>query len=289
MNTSTLLSPTYVNRFASRERGDAPSNNGGMLPVYLIHYNAPEWLLAAAKTIKASKPVVRLIVVSNSGPIDVPGATVIVTERNGGYAGGANIAIQHWLFGSEPFAVIGSHDLHVQPDTFHLLLKGMARDPELGIAAPAMPDAGHGESFGGEYCRWVSGQCLLLRRECIQEIGLFDERFSSYVEDVDISLRAWDAGWKVGIVREAWAHGLGSALTSRTDVLHRQWANVVGLKRKRGGLARGMLELGMQPIFAAREVAAAARHPRGAAPRLRRARDRVTVFPAAVRALRRFG
>jgi hypothetical protein len=44
---------------------------------------------------------------------------------------------------------------------------------------------------------WVSGACLLHRRQLIQEIGELDEQFFMYNEDVDFCLRAKKAGWKV--------------------------------------------------------------------------------------------
>jgi N-acetylglucosaminyl-diphospho-decaprenol L-rhamnosyltransferase len=44
---------------------------------------------------------------------------------------------------------------------------------------------------------WVSGCCLLVRREMIQQIGLLDESFFMYCEDVDFCRRAWNSGWKV--------------------------------------------------------------------------------------------
>jgi GT2 family glycosyltransferase len=48
-------------------------------------------------------------------------------------------------------------------------------------------------------CRvpWVTGCCLLLRRECWQELDGFDEDFFLYYEDVDFCRRARDRGWSV--------------------------------------------------------------------------------------------
>ncbi len=47
------------------------------------------------------------------------------------------------------------------------------------------------------YVDWVSGAAMLLRREFLQEAGIFDETFYMYCEDVDMGMRAKEFGWKV--------------------------------------------------------------------------------------------
>jgi N-acetylglucosaminyl-diphospho-decaprenol L-rhamnosyltransferase len=51
----------------------------------------------------------------------------------------------------------------------------------------------------GERCRvpWATGCCLLLRRECVEDLGGLDEQFFLYYEDVDLCLRARARGWSV--------------------------------------------------------------------------------------------
>jgi N-acetylglucosaminyl-diphospho-decaprenol L-rhamnosyltransferase len=44
---------------------------------------------------------------------------------------------------------------------------------------------------------WLSGAFLMLRRDAMTEVGLFDEGFGKYFEDVDMCLRMARAGWKV--------------------------------------------------------------------------------------------
>jgi len=44
---------------------------------------------------------------------------------------------------------------------------------------------------------WVSGACMILRRDALARIGTFDEHFFMYWEDADICRRAKDAGYQV--------------------------------------------------------------------------------------------
>jgi|TARA_B110000483_G_scaffold42960_3_gene53497 GT2 family glycosyltransferase len=43
----------------------------------------------------------------------------------------------------------------------------------------------------------VSGSCMVIKKEVVQHIGLFDERYFAYQEDSDYCLRAKKSGWKV--------------------------------------------------------------------------------------------
>lgn len=43
----------------------------------------------------------------------------------------------------------------------------------------------------------ISAACLMLRREAIAEVGLLDENFFMYFEDIDYCIRLQDAGWKL--------------------------------------------------------------------------------------------
>jgi len=45
------------------------------------------------------------------------------------------------------------------------------------------------------------GSVLLLRSEAISTVGLFDERFFLYAEEVDWQKRATDAGWRIAIAQ----------------------------------------------------------------------------------------
>ncbi len=49
----------------------------------------------------------------------------------------------------------------------------------------------------------VSGSCMMIRREVVEQIGYLDERYFAYQEDTDYCLQARKAGWKVYFVPTA--------------------------------------------------------------------------------------
>lgn len=56
--------------------------------------------------------------------------------------------------------------------------------------------------LGWDHCEprdvdWVSGAALVARRELLEDIGMLDERFYMYCEDVDLARRSHDKNWRV--------------------------------------------------------------------------------------------
>lgn len=234
------------------------------LPVYLIHWNAPEWCASAARSILGSEGLdVELTVIDNGserpGRLEAllpPQVRLLSTGRNLGYTGGANVALRDWLT-EDPceFCVIGSHDLHVLPATLSSLLAAAKCNEDIGILGPIL--IGARKSAGGIWdgrearhksildagpetimpCDWIDGMCMLIRRECARDLRCFDERFGSYVEDVDFCLRAKDAGWIVAVSATAKARGLGSISGTAPALIPRN-SLLLQAKRNRGQMVR---------------------------------------------------
>jgi len=85
---------------------------------------------------------------------------------------------------------------------FPTMFAGVFRHPAIGRIFPnnrfvreyMMLDRSHEEVSDVD---WLSGAALMVRRETFEQIGLMDERFFMYCEDVDWCRRAHAGGWRV--------------------------------------------------------------------------------------------
>jgi N-acetylglucosaminyl-diphospho-decaprenol L-rhamnosyltransferase len=205
---------------------------GAVLPVVIVHWNRPDRCLeTVARFLAHDVPGgVRVVVVDNgSGPeahqvvVDglPPEVQLVVLPRNRGFGGGANAGFRHVLDHPEPDDVgwvgLAPHDAQPQPGCLGAMLAAVAERPRAGLASA---DFGDGLTpvvdpyFGGilapatvaqgwEPAGHPHGTLLLARRELLEEVGLFDERYFAYCEEADLALRAAAAGWETGLVRGA--------------------------------------------------------------------------------------
>lgn len=264
-----------------------PMSSG--LPVYVVHWNAPEWVKSTTESFLASTIATRVTVVDN-GPGDTPPVLdarvrVIRSGANLGYAGGANLGIADWLGGDAELCVIACHDVELGPDTLQQLVAAAGDFPDYGVIAPEPGENVAGGPVLATTSRltdvaWASGTCLLLRRDCVEAVGRFDADFGSYGEDVDLCYRAREAGWNVGFVNGARVNGAGSADRGfRTQM----YVNQVRLRAKHAGSRKAARMLVAFPLLATADAGRwlARRDP----VLLQRAGGRVRAVPGATRLL----
>lgn len=88
---------------------------------------------------------------------------------------------------------------------------------------------------------WVTGAALAIRREAWRETGPLDERFQLYAQDLDLCLRARQAGWEVEIAPEFRVlHHHGATIGGQAGALGRQnpellWGDLLRWARKQKG------------------------------------------------------
>lgn len=229
-----------------------------LLPVVIVHHRAPQWCADTVDAVLRSDGVAAaVIVVDNSGEILASGddrseVTIVDAGRNRGFAGGANLGLdtaRHDHPEATAFLVC-SHDAYPPEHAVRTLVSVLDVDPSVGIVGPTLV-GGSSTTTGGRWRRgrawqvraspsddvveprhWVSGSLLLIRAACLDEIGYFDPLFGSYVEDVDLCLRARDAGWGVVCATTVSVDTRGSASADRSTLAAR---NAILLVAKRQG------------------------------------------------------
>jgi GT2 family glycosyltransferase len=98
---------------------------------------------------------------------------------------------------------------------------------------------------------WAVGAALLMRREAIEEIGGFDERFFMYVEDVEWCWRANTMGWEIRFEPAAVVRHVGGASGTRRFGDARialEAANLRTFTRDALGPNRSLIFLGIQAV-----------------------------------------
>lgn len=160
-----------------------------------------------------------------------PEVICIETGENLGFARANNLGINN---ARGRFILLLNSDTKILDNSLDRLLDYLVANPQMGVIAPRQLDAtgklqlswGHfptlitevyrkllhyrlsindlkirdylEEKFAGSTeVDWVSGSCLMGRREAIEGSGLLDGTFFMYFEDIDFCRRIKDAGWQI--------------------------------------------------------------------------------------------
>jgi N-acetylglucosaminyl-diphospho-decaprenol L-rhamnosyltransferase len=146
-----------------------------------------------------------------------PEVELIRLDKNRGWGGALNVALKNWLERrTNRYCIISAHDAVPAPECLRSLIKAAEADPRVGIACPQYHDPliARFSSFRGVVPERVPalppgvaqpvdaahGTLMLCRRECLQQIGLFDERYFAYGDEHELGMRARCHGWKVVMV-----------------------------------------------------------------------------------------
>lgn len=164
--------------------------------------------------------------------------TFIASSENRGYNAGNNVGLRYAAERGYKYALIANPDMEFpEPDYVAKLVATMEKDPEIVICGsdivgangihqnPLKRDGGWISSFvwiaeqlkfvkkadyldnpqDSHYCAKVSGCCLMVRMDFIQEIGFFDEYPFLYCEEPILSRQVEMAGRRMYYLTEAQA------------------------------------------------------------------------------------
>lgn len=209
-------------------------------------WNSGRWLADCLEALARQTLPPREVLVVDSASSDGSVATLasagsprlLALPSNRGFAAAANAG---WRAATTPWVALLNPDTRPEPDWLRSLAEALAAaDPEVWAVASKMlrmddpgriDDAGDQLSrfgaavkrgHGEQEERWnradeVLSPCAgaaLYRRAALAELGGFDESFESYLEDLDLGLRACLAGWRCRFEPRARVlhHGGGAGL-----------------------------------------------------------------------------
>lgn len=212
-------------------------------PIVVIpNLNGGDELLNAIASLETQTLRPHIIIVDNASTdgsaqkaqAAYPGIEVIWHKRNKGYAGGVNPGLRRAIESGVQYAAPFNDDATANKHWLERLADFLDAHTEYGAAAPkvlkddhktidstgdqltvwGLPyPRGRGETDRGQYdipgengvCDVfaASGAASLFRVEALKKVGLFDEAFFAYYEDVDLGFRLQNAGWKIGYVPDA--------------------------------------------------------------------------------------
>lgn len=168
-----------------------------------------------------------------------PDVELLQVGQNLGYAGGNNVGIRRALVDGAEFVWVLNNDVRVEPSALSELVAAATADPGCGALVsghrkdgigPHLPVATirHGRRLADVFCAGcgirpyhpayeLMGASLLLRSQALREVGLFDESYFHYAEELDLTQRMRRAGWRLGFVcRSIVHHAVGSSLEWRS-------------------------------------------------------------------------
>lgn len=173
-------------------------------------------------------------------PCTVRDVVLLENSKNLGFAGGANTGIRHAINNDFDYVALINNDATPTKTWLEELLKSALEDTKIGITTgKLLKTDGTIDSTGDQYTTWGlpyprgrndkdtgqyntsefvfagSGGASLYSIHMLKDIGLFDEDFFAYYEDVDISFRAQLAGWRVVYEPKAVAHHKIGATSSK--------------------------------------------------------------------------
>ena len=182
---------------------------------------------------------------------------VVPSSHNGGFGYGVNVGVRHVLsgYGEPTFFYVLNPDATIDPGTLKGLVDFMRDHPEAGLAGNLVRNGPGDQTTGFRFpsllgeleasarlgllssllrnhkvvmgstesgeVDWVSGVSMLFRSDVFSTVGLFDEAFFLYFEEVDLALRVKQAKWKIYFVHGVGVDHIGGLSTGFNDLQRR--------------------------------------------------------------------
>jgi hypothetical protein len=202
--------------------------------IVVLNYNGGELIENCLKSLQEVEySNLHILVVDNNSSDDsvvmieekFPKLKIIKNKKNSGFAEGNNVGIKFALKNEADYVLLLNQDTEVEPNFLSELIKEGEKDPKLGLLSPLIFWKKTEKVWfsGGKISWWnmktfhkfdliegddletsfLTGCSLLIKKAVLEKIGLLDDDFFLYWEDVDYSVRAKKAGFKIQVVSKS--------------------------------------------------------------------------------------
>ncbi len=267
-------------------RADLPVVGSPSVEVIVVAFNSGDSLAACLAALPAAGKGLELSVtvidnhssenidpmVRNSGI----SADVVRSQANLGYGGGNNIGIRRALLRQpRPRAVLVLNPDVVLPRGTISELYAVLQKTRCGAVSPQMGDSSGANQETPHRTLWgrrirpfdlggrpltsvdrLPGSCMLICTEALERVGLFDEKYFLYWEEIDLCVRLRRAKFELLIAEDVTAvhHGAGEGCLKRHRAYY-MWRNQIYFSFKNYGPFLGFLFVARRLLVAdAREV-----------------------------------
>lgn len=203
----------------------------GKVSIIIVNWNGGDVFRNCLLSLKKiSYPDWELVVIDNASSdgserfpeeLGIKNLTVINNESNVGFAPTNNLGYEK---ARGEYILLLNNDTEVAPDILESLTSRLSKEKDLGVIQPKiylMDKPGYLDNCGSfltktgflehwgffkkeapefnkeAYIFSAKGACMLIKREVIEKVGLFDSDFGSYFEESDFCFRVWLSGYKV--------------------------------------------------------------------------------------------
>lgn len=217
--------------------------------IILLNWNGFDYTKACIESLnEIDYPYWQVILVDNGstdGSLDklkatFPSLVYLSASENLGFTGGNNLGISYALQSGYSYILLLNNDTLVDRGFLGPMVKYLADTPSCAAVQPIIyyvHDKAKLWNAGGHYQKWlvhsqtlyqinryeqpyptdwITGCAILVRAAVIREVGLLDDKYFAYHEDVDWSLRIRKAKWQLAVVPQSKIyHVAGAASTNR--------------------------------------------------------------------------
>lgn len=223
--------------------GRCPSKEDCIVAVVILNWNGGEDILDCVESVFASSHRAMAVVIVDNGSVDgssdklrsrFPEVYFINNSQNCGFAKGSNQGMKWALNQGIQYILLLNGDARIHPDAIDELLAAVDGENDAIVACPRMylgstsddpprlwftygtvklwaglfqsPAFNQDDSPKWSVPRemeYASGCCMLIPARILKSVGMLDETFFAYCEDIDFSLRVRKAGFKLHYVPKA--------------------------------------------------------------------------------------